>query len=96
MGEGGSERILEVHQYYRRKVEREGTIREIEENLKRKGTKAGEGFKRSAVSNVEKGSSKMRNKACLGFDNLKPIGHVYLSRLTGNLCGGLSSGATRE
>lgn len=55
--------------------------------------KAGEGFKKSIVSKVEKGSSKMKNKECLGFHNLKPIGDVYLSRFSGKWCGGLTSGS---
>lgn len=53
-GGGGGERILEAHQYYRQKVDREGKIRKIEENLEKTGTKAGEGFKRTAVSRVKK------------------------------------------
>lgn len=55
-------------------------------------TKRGEGFKRSVVSNVEKRSNKMRNKECLGFDNLKPINDIYLSRFSGRWHGGLTSG----
>lgn len=55
-------------------------------------TKAGEGFKRSVVSNVEKESSKMGNKESLGFDNLKPSGDFYLSRFSGRWSGGLTSG----
>lgn len=41
-------------------------------------TKAGEGFKRSVVSNVEKESIDLRTKECLGFDNLKSCCAVYL------------------
>lgn len=55
-------------------------------------TKAGEDFKRSVVSNVKKGSSNTRSKECPGFDNVKPMGHICLSRFPARWNGGLSSG----
>ena len=58
-------------------------------------TKTGEDFKRSVVSSVEKESSNMRTKECLGFDNLKSCCTVYLNRFSGRWSGGLTSGGYR-
>lgn len=58
-------------------------------------TKAGESFKRSVVSNVEKESSDLRTKECVGFDNLKSCCAIYLNRFSGRWSGGLTSGGYR-
>lgn len=58
-------------------------------------TKAGEGFKRSVVSSVEKESIDLRTKEYLGFDNLKSCCAVYLNRFSGRWSEGLTSGGYR-
>lgn len=63
-----------------RRIREVGRVPGMNRNIE---IKVGEGLKKSVVSKVEKGSSKMKNKECLGFNNLKPIGDVYLSRFSG-------------